>query len=97
MARWLVAFCQVRVDNKVKERVHETLIIERNELLFTRDDLATLLSKAGQSLTVKLLLETLQQTTEFELSMAKKWATPVCVPSMKCEAHAEPVHRWMKF
>ncbi|KAF8134453.1 Vps53-like protein [Boletus edulis] len=43
----------------------------------TRDDLSTLLSKAGQSLTVQLLLETLQQTTEFELSMAKKWATPV--------------------
>ncbi|KAG8214105.1 Vps53-like protein [Butyriboletus roseoflavus] len=43
----------------------------------TRDDLSTLLSKAGQSLTVKLLLETLQQTTEFQLSMAKKWATPV--------------------
>ncbi|KAN0091332.1 Vps53-like, N-terminal domain containing protein [Tylopilus felleus] len=43
----------------------------------TRDDLSILLSKAGQSLTVKLLLETLQQTTEFESSMAKKWATPV--------------------
>ena len=36
-----------------------------------------LLSKLGPSLTVKLLLDTLQVTTEFESSMAKKWATPV--------------------
>ncbi|KAG9316811.1 Vps53-like protein [Chiua virens] len=43
----------------------------------TRDDLSSLLSKAGQSLTVKLLLEALQQTTEFETSIEKKWATPV--------------------
>ncbi|KIJ68088.1 hypothetical protein HYDPIDRAFT_173763 [Hydnomerulius pinastri MD-312] len=43
----------------------------------TRDDLSALLSKVGQSLTVKVLLETLQQTTEFELSMTKKWATPL--------------------
>ncbi|KIJ18544.1 hypothetical protein PAXINDRAFT_71265 [Paxillus involutus ATCC 200175] len=43
----------------------------------TRDDLSTLLSKAGPSLTVKVLLETLQQTTDFELSTAKKWATPL--------------------
>jgi vacuolar protein sorting-associated protein 53 len=35
------------------------------------------LSKAGQTLIVKVLLETLQQTTDFELSTAKKWATPV--------------------
>ncbi|KAF9446218.1 hypothetical protein P691DRAFT_761819 [Macrolepiota fuliginosa MF-IS2] len=42
----------------------------------TRDDLATLLSKAAQSLTVKSLLDDLQQTVEFEVSMAKKWATP---------------------
>ncbi|KAG6375541.1 Vps53-like protein [Boletus reticuloceps] len=48
----------------------------------TRDDISTLLSKAGQSLTVKLLLETLQQTTEFELSMAKKWAYSSQVQSM---------------
>ncbi|KAH7888924.1 Vps53-like protein [Phlebopus sp. FC_14] len=43
----------------------------------TRDDLSALLSKAGQSLTVKVLLDTLQQTVDFELSMAKKWATPL--------------------
>lgn len=44
-------------------------------LAITRDDLSILLSKAGQSLTLKLLLETLQQTIEFESLMAKKWAT----------------------
>ncbi|KAF9243086.1 Vps53-like protein, partial [Melanogaster broomeanus] len=43
----------------------------------TRDDLSTLLSKAGPALTVQVLLETLQQTTEFELSIAKKWVTPL--------------------
>jgi hypothetical protein len=46
-------------------------------LTILRDDLSTVLSKAGPSLTVKVLLDTLQQTTEFELSIAKKWATPV--------------------
>ncbi|KAG1752867.1 Vps53-like protein [Suillus lakei] len=46
----------------------------------TRDDLAALLSKAGSSLTIKALLEALQQTIEFESSMAKKWLMPVCSP-----------------
>lgn len=80
-----MAFFQVRVNNKVKARLNDTPTVDRNTLLFARDDLSTLLSKAGQSLTVKILLETLQQTTEFELSMAKKWATPVCVLFMSCE------------
>ncbi|KAJ7091114.1 Vps53-like protein [Mycena epipterygia] len=42
----------------------------------TRDDLASLLSKTGASLTVKALLDNLQLTAEFESSMVKKWATP---------------------
>ncbi|TFK44162.1 Vps53-like protein [Crucibulum laeve] len=42
----------------------------------TRDDLSTLLVKARSSLTVKSLLDNLQLTTEFETSMARKWATP---------------------
>ncbi|KAF9050241.1 Vps53-like protein [Panaeolus papilionaceus] len=42
----------------------------------TRDDVTTLLTKAGSNLTVKVLLDNLALTTEFELSMAKKWATP---------------------
>lgn len=42
-----------------------------------RDDMSVLLSKAGSSMTVQLLLDTLQQTTEFESSIAKKWATSV--------------------
>ncbi|KAI6040208.1 Vps53-like protein [Pisolithus marmoratus] len=46
-------------------------------IAITRDDLSTLLSKAGPSLTLTLLLETLQQTTEFEAAMSKKWATPL--------------------
>ncbi|KAJ3873143.1 Vps53-like protein [Lentinula edodes] len=42
----------------------------------TRDDITTLLSTAGKSLTVKTLLDNLQIAAEFESSMAKKWATP---------------------
>ncbi|KAL0956636.1 hypothetical protein HGRIS_002769 [Hohenbuehelia grisea] len=42
----------------------------------TRDDLTTLLSKAGTSLTVTILLDNLQITTEFETSLARKWGTP---------------------
>ena len=43
-----------------------------------RDDLTTLLTKAGSGLTVKALLDNLQETIEFETSMTKKWATSVC-------------------
>lgn len=43
----------------------------------SRDDIATLLSKAAPSLSVKSLLDDLQQTVEFEVSIAKKWATTV--------------------
>ncbi|KAJ3505368.1 hypothetical protein NLJ89_g7457 [Agrocybe chaxingu] len=43
----------------------------------TRDDTTTLLTKAGSNLTVKALLDHLATTTEFEQSMAKKWATPI--------------------
>ena len=43
-----------------------------------RDDMAALLSKAKSSLTVKVLLDNLQITMEFQSTMAKKWATPVC-------------------
>jgi hypothetical protein len=39
--------------------------------------MAALLVKAGASLSVKALLDNLQITSEFESTMAKKWATPV--------------------
>ncbi len=42
-----------------------------------RDDVTTLLTKAGSNLTVKSLLDNLAITIEFEQSMSKKWATPV--------------------
>ncbi|KDR67572.1 hypothetical protein GALMADRAFT_79772 [Galerina marginata CBS 339.88] len=42
----------------------------------SRDDVTTLLTKAGSNLTVKALLDNLAITTEFEQGMAKKWATP---------------------
>ncbi|KAI9507909.1 Vps53-like protein [Russula earlei] len=43
----------------------------------TRGDMAALLSKAGKELTVTVLLDALQQTKDFELSMAKKFTTPL--------------------
>ncbi|KAH9484873.1 Vacuolar protein sorting-associated protein 53-like protein [Psilocybe cubensis] len=42
----------------------------------SRDDVTTLLTKAGSNLTVKSLLDNLAMTTEFEQAMSKKWATP---------------------
>jgi Vps53-like, N-terminal len=39
--------------------------------------MAALLSKAGKDLTVTVLLDTLQQTKDFELSMGKKFGAPV--------------------
>ncbi|KAI0256226.1 Vps53-like protein [Lactifluus subvellereus] len=43
----------------------------------TRGDMAALLSKAGKDLTVTVLLDALQQTKDFELSMAKKFGAPL--------------------
>lgn len=43
----------------------------------TRDDMTTLLSKAGSNLTVKQLLDTLQEVLDFEASIVKKYATPL--------------------
>lgn len=42
-----------------------------------RDDLTVLLSKAGSNLTIKQLLESLQEVLDFESSIVKKYATPV--------------------
>ncbi|KAI0633222.1 Vps53-like protein [Trametes polyzona] len=41
----------------------------------TRDDMTALLSKAGSKLTVKQLLDTLQETLEFESSITRKFGT----------------------
>ena len=48
----------------------------------TRDDMTVLLSKAGTSLTVKQLLDTLQEVLDFESSITKKYATPVRLPNL---------------
>ncbi|KAI0075132.1 hypothetical protein K474DRAFT_1691959 [Panus rudis PR-1116 ss-1] len=42
----------------------------------TRDDMTVLLSKAGSKLSVKQLLDTLQEVSEFESSIARRYATP---------------------
>lgn len=41
--------------------------------------MTALLSKAGSNLTVKQLLDTLQEVLDFESSIAKKYATPVSI------------------
>lgn len=46
-----------------------------------RGDMAALLSKAGKDLTVTVLLDALQQTKDFELSMAKKFGASVGLSS----------------
>lgn len=46
-------------------------------ILHERGDMAALLSKAGKDLTVTVLLDALQQTKDFELSMAKKFGASV--------------------
>ncbi|KZT71823.1 hypothetical protein DAEQUDRAFT_744138 [Daedalea quercina L-15889] len=43
----------------------------------TRDDMTVLLSKAGAKLSVKQLLDTLQETMDFEAYITRKYATPV--------------------
>lgn len=43
--------------------------------------MAALLSKAGKDLTVTVLLDTLQQTKDFELSMSKKFGASVSLRS----------------
>lgn len=42
-----------------------------------RDDMTALLSKAGSKLTVKQLLDTLQETMDFESSITRKFGTSV--------------------
>ncbi|KAH9935765.1 Vps53-like protein [Fomitopsis serialis] len=43
----------------------------------TRDDMTVLLSKAGAKLSVKQLLDTLQETLDFEAYLARKYATQI--------------------
>ena len=45
-----------------------------------RSDMASLLAKAGKDLSVMTLLDTLQQTKDFELSTSKRFAIPVRLP-----------------
>ena len=71
----MAPFGEVCGNYKVCGRLHNIYV---NVLMVFRDDLTTLLTKAGSGLTVKALMDNLQETIEFETSMAKKWATPVC-------------------
>ena len=68
--------CQIRVHHRVRTN---HLVPTRMLSLLCRDDMATLLAKAGPSLNVKSLLDNLQLTSEFEAMMTRKWATPVRV------------------
>ncbi|EJD03009.1 uncharacterized protein FOMMEDRAFT_108090 [Fomitiporia mediterranea MF3/22] len=44
---------------------------------FTREDLSRLLEKAGNGLTVSMLMQSLQQALDFEAFVSKKYATPI--------------------
>lgn len=63
-------------------------LTHRSFLTARRDDLSGLLSKAGSALSVKTLLDNLQLASDFEASMSKKWATPVC-SSLSAYAQAD--------
>ena len=52
------------------------------QFLTRRDDMLAALSKAGSTLTVTLLLDTLRQTLEFEQGMSTKFRAPVCCVSI---------------
>ena len=52
----------------------------------TRDDLSSVLVKSAAGLQVSVLLEVLQQTTEFEALMSRKYAMPV-----SCYSRSEEV------
>lgn len=47
--------------------------------------MTALLSKAGSNLTVKQLLDTLQEVLDFEASIAKKYAKSVCTSEYTSE------------
>lgn len=77
-SEWRVGWELFAKFAEITRRVGWIVVYRGSKLILRfRDDMSTLLSKAGSSLTVKALLEALQQTTEFEMSIAKKWATPV--------------------
>lgn len=48
--------------------------------MILREDMSILLSKAGSGLTVKQLLDTLQEVLDFEALISKKYVTSVGVP-----------------
>jgi hypothetical protein len=56
-----------------------------------------LLLKAKPTLTVKLLLDNLQITTEFESGMARKWATPVRLRFRDNTVILTTMHRALQF
>ena len=54
--------------------------INKHQLtVLTSEDLSSALSKAGPKLTVILLLDSLQQTTEFETFLGRKFGVPVSI------------------
>lgn len=52
--------------------------------------MTTLLAKEGPKLSVALLLESMQQCLEFELSISRKYGISVCI---KDQAHAIDIDR----
>lgn len=74
----MASHCEIHGNNEVTGLTH--LFYPRADRQVLRDDMTALLSKAGSNLTVKQLLDTLQEVLDFESSIAKKYATPVSMP-----------------
>ena len=76
---WLVVGGRIYRHNEVS--LVQPYLQLHARLCNERGDMATLLSKAGKDLTVTVLLDALQQTKDFELSMAKKFGASVGLSS----------------
>lgn len=75
MESGVVIDSQVHRDNEVNIACG-TILLQFSPKTY-RDDMSALLSKAGSKLTVKQLLDTLQETMDFESSITRKFGTSV--------------------
>jgi hypothetical protein len=73
---WRVGWAMFAKFSEITRYFPFTAVCVSSHIL-NSEDLTVVLSKAGAGLTVQLLLDTLQQTIEFESSISRKYATPV--------------------
>lgn len=73
---WRVGWAMFAKFSEITRYLLSTVLYVSSHIL-NSEDLTVVLSKVGAGLTVQLLLDTLQQTIEFESSISRKYATPV--------------------